>query len=162
MAKPVKAGPVNAGGFMLMPSNFGSGAAGVVSIKHGGRASELTRESQFGGERASRLSLVLADQTQSFGKVLLGQETTVLGVGQGPDLAEDGFGNSGALEELDGSVTGDDSGAAFVAFAKQLGKKLSFVRGVVEGWMGSWAVSRRGLGLKRTYWKLRLQPFCAE
>jgi hypothetical protein len=101
--------------------------------------------------------LVLADQTQGFGKVLLKQEAAVLGVGQGPDLsksawrtsagrthlAEDGFGNSGPLEKLDGRVTGDNVGAALVAFAKELAKELSLVRSVVELWMGNWTVSRR-------------------
>jgi hypothetical protein len=52
-------------------------------------------------------------------------------------LAEDSFGDAGSLEELDGSVAGDNVGAALVAFAEQLAKELSFVRGVVEFWMGS-------------------------
>jgi len=52
-------------------------------------------------------------------------------------LAEDSFSNSGALEKLDGSVTSDYVGAAFVTFAKELGKELSLFRGVVEFGVGS-------------------------
>jgi hypothetical protein len=99
----------------------------------------------------------MADEAQGLCKVLLQQEAAVLSVGQGPDLAEDGLCDAGALQELDGSVAGDDVGAALVAFAEELAEELSLVRGVVEFWVG-WGGSDGGQTGNGTTYKKKLRP----
>jgi hypothetical protein len=88
---------------MFRPSNLGRGAATEVSA-HSKKTEygEHTSKGQLGGGISA--SLVVSDEAQDLAEASHGQETTVLGVCNLPYLAQDGWGQLGALEEFDGNL----------------------------------------------------------
>ena len=89
----------------LSPSNLGSGAAAcMLATATPINIGSMQRTSEGQLWRGVAASLVVSDQAQDLAEARHGQQAAVLRVCDLPYLAQDGRGQLGALEELDGNL----------------------------------------------------------
>jgi hypothetical protein len=117
----------------LSPSNLGSGAAACMlatATPIGSGSMRRTPEGQLW--RGVAASLVVPDQAQDLAEARHGQQAAVLRVCDLPYLAQDGRGQLGALEELDGDLARDDAELLCVGLLEEVLEHALLVRRQVE------------------------------